>query len=134
MIKFTIPRITDSLNVQLRQHWAIKRRLRDTWEWEIKFIRLREKWPEASTKKKVVITSYRKRRMDYDNLVGSLKICVDCLTRNKLIVDDSPEWVEVEYRQEIDGKNTRTEIEIKDFAFPGHNDVIARTLKSRRGL
>lgn len=129
MIKFTIPKISQSLNVWQRQHFMVRNRIKKAWVWEVKVTKLNGKWPEATTKQKVVITSYRKRRLDQDNFIGGAKPLVDALTKNKLIFDDSPDWVDVEYRQEIDGKNTRTEIEIKDFAYPGHGSLIARHLK-----
>jgi hypothetical protein len=63
----------------------------------------------------VRITSYRRRFLDFDNLVGGLKSCVDCLQLSGLIPDDGYDAIKLEPTQErVIGKNqekTRIEIE-----------------------
>lgn len=52
-------------------------------------------------KVKVVITSRRFRKLDYDNYVQGCKPVLDTLKKRGYLVDDSPEHVEVTYLQEI---------------------------------
>jgi len=66
----------------------------------------------APVKRKVIFTSYRSRRLDSDNLSGGLKYLRDTLKDVRLIYDDSPRWLKAEYRQEIDSKSHRVEVEI----------------------
>lgn len=127
-----ILRISESRNQLDKLHWGVRNKKAKVWRLEVMVIKNNNRWPDCTTKQKVIITSYRKRKLDKDNLSGGLKSCVDALKKNKLIVDDSPEWVEVVYRQEIDSKNLRTEIEIRDFAFPGHGGL--QVPANRRGL
>jgi len=70
----------------------------------------RDEEGQALRKKEVTVISIRKKLMDPDNFIGGLKPLLDALKENKLIVDDSPEWIDLEGFQEIDIKNPRTEI------------------------
>ena len=60
-------------------------------------------WRKEAPREKrlVVITSYRKALLDRDNLMGGAKPIPDALKKQKLIRDDSEEWVEIEYKQEL---------------------------------
>jgi len=50
---------------------------------------------------KVVFTHYYPRQpFDTDNLIGGLKYARDALTQYGLIHDDSPKWIDAEYRQQ----------------------------------
>ncbi len=114
-MKFTISEPIPSGNVILRSHWAIRRRLLNTYEWRMLSIigPLRVRLP--TKKMKVKIISYRARLLDKDNLYSGAKNLVDALRRTRLIRDDSPRWLELEVEQEVDRKNMRTEIEIKEY-------------------
>jgi Holliday junction resolvase RusA-like endonuclease len=50
---------------------------------------------------KITITSRRYRKLDYDNYVLGCKPLVDAIKKRGYIVDDSPEYVFVVYRQEV---------------------------------
>jgi len=113
----TIPSITPSLNQTLREHWATKSRRKEQQSREIA-VELLVNYTAAQRaafttprRRKVKIHSQRKRKLDKDNLVGGSKTLVDALTKLRLIVDDSPEWVEIEYTQAT-GKPYGTRIEI----------------------
>jgi Holliday junction resolvase RusA-like endonuclease len=71
--------------------------------------------PKINKKRKmsVVITSYRKRLLDLDNLVGGAKPLIDALCDMGLIVDDSPDWLDLEVKQKQQSIGEHTSIEIK---------------------
>jgi len=67
-------------------------------------VRIDQKHPR---KRSIVVTRYfggrKARQMDADNLSTAAKPAIDALKMNKgsgVIVDDSPDWVEVRYKQE----------------------------------
>jgi len=71
-------------------------------------------YPE--TKRSVTVKLYRKgRRFDKDNAYGAAKILLDSLRDLGLIYNDSERWLDLSVCQELDHKNPRTVIEIKDF-------------------
>ena len=121
-IKITIPGLSPSRNetdkwTAKRQFWQ-KRKLKEIYGWLIfkdlnsQRIDLENIQVTAPVKRKVIFTSYRSRRLDGDNLSGGLKYLQDVLTDMQLIHNDSPRWLKAEYRQEIDSKNHRVEVEI----------------------
>jgi len=121
-IKITIPGLSPSRNetdkwTAKRQFWQ-KRKLKEIYGWLIfkdlssQRIDLENIQVTAPVKRKVIFTSYRSRRLDSDNLSGGLKYLRDTLKDVRLIYDDSPLWLKAEYRQEIDSKNHRVEVEI----------------------
>lgn len=112
-MKFSIDEPIYSGNVILRQHWATRRRLLTRYEWQIHSILGPVPLKFPSRKMKVRIVSYRARLLDKDNLYSGAKILIDALRRSRLIRDDSPRWLELEVEQEVDGKNMRTEIEVR---------------------
>ena len=111
------PKKIESLNRILNMpSWARKRYNVD-WAQEIyiEYLRkYRSKPKKALGKRFVQITSLRTRKLDKDNLIGGCKGLVDALKKHNLIVDDSPKWIEVEYKQETEGKNPRTVIEVRE--------------------
>lgn len=63
-------------------------------------------------KKLIKIISYRKRLLDYGNLVGGAKPIPDALVALGWLWDDSPEWSEVVYEQVKVKNGERTEVVI----------------------
>lgn len=114
-MKLIIPRVTPSLNEWQRAHWRTRKKINETWAWEV-FIaymqKERSEHGQAISKKEVTIISCRKQLCDQDNFIGGLKPLIDALKKNNLIVDDSPDWIDLEAVQEIDIKNPKTIIEI----------------------
>ena len=69
-----------------------------------------------SKRTRIVITRYSCRPLDCDNYAGGCKPIIDQLRYAKLIHDDSPEDIEVEFKQvKVKHKTEeRTEIEINE--------------------
>lgn len=99
--KLIIPMEIPSQNVRDKQCWQA--RMRDNKKWFILVRAAMQPWMVSDGKKRsVVITSLRKRKItDHANLVGGAKGLVDALVKNHLLVDDSDEWVSIEYRQQL---------------------------------
>ena len=90
--------------------------LKDDFAWEV-FAELQEQNPDYEVittprKMKLNIVSYRKSFLDKDNFIGGLKPLIDAIKELKLIYDDSPEFLDDDYKQKIEKKrkNQRTEI------------------------
>ena len=64
-----------------------------------------KKW-NAKERRKVTVTRYGSRELDFENLADGMKPLFDGLKRAMLIVDDSPKWIDSEYIQK---KCKRTE-------------------------
>lgn len=69
-----------------------------------------------SNRTRIIITRYSCRPLDCDNYAGGCKAIIDELRYAKLIQDDDPETIEVEFKQVkvAHKKEERTEIEIKE--------------------
>lgn len=114
-MKLIIPRIPPGLNEYSRSHWRTQRALQKTWAWEILiayFNHEQELEQTYTERRKVKVIMYRKRKMDPDNVI--LKPILDGLKSNHLIVDDSKDWIDLEFDAKIDTKNPRTEITIME--------------------
>jgi hypothetical protein len=77
---------------------------------------LREREEISRQRTHIRITRYSCRPLDCDNYAGGCKPTLDQLRYAKLIKDDSPEDIEVDFRQvKVKTKNEeRTEIEISE--------------------
>ena len=77
---------------------------------------LREREEARSRRTRIRITRYSCRPLDCDNYAGGCKPIIDQLRYAKLIKDDSPEDIEVEFKQvKVKTKTQeRTEIEISE--------------------
>ena len=136
-IKITIPGLSPSRNetdkwTAKRQFWR-KKKLKQLYWWQI-FANLRLNGIDleniqvtAPVKRKVIFTSFRSRRLDEANLSGGLKHLCDVLTEMRLIHNDGPKWLEDYYKQEIDSKDHRVEVEI-------FGEFEANVLKSSRRM
>jgi len=60
----------------------------------------------------IVITQYRYRLLDRDNLVYSCKELLDVLKEKGYIVNDNEKWVKIEYLQKINRKDKHTQVKI----------------------
>jgi len=112
-MKLTISLPIISGNKLLRMHWSTRAKIQKDYYWaiieQIECPRL-----GLEKKRKVVITSYRKRLLDKDNLYAGAKCLGDALKKAGLIWDDSPKWINLEVKQAVDGKNQRTEVVIEN--------------------
>ena len=90
-----------SNNILLRSHWNIKRIDKKEFSLLIRSqMRLKIiEFIEPRKKCSILVISYRKRLLDYDNLVGGCKQLVDAMIEECLIHDDSPDFLDIKYEQ-----------------------------------
>jgi Holliday junction resolvase RusA-like endonuclease len=113
MISLTIPGRLPSLNETMRMHWAKRTELKDGMAWIL--ATSGHQHPTYGSRCRAVITVYQKtRRFDEDNLHGACKPVIDALRATGYIYRDSPDWLDLEIRQELDHKNPRVKIEIEE--------------------
>ena len=95
--------IIKSRNVLDKMHWAAKRLIRKEYALLIRNqMRLNPIYGEAEEGRKYTleIVSYRKRLLDYDNLVGgSIKQLLDAMTSENFIWDDAPKYIDLRVKQ-----------------------------------
>lgn len=105
-----IPKAHNSLNWS---HWRNKQRERHRWELAVQALHLGP-WAigrkSIQRKVRLEILVYRKALQDPDNAVASCKYLVDALRTRGWMVNDTKEWLDCTVDEEIDRKNTRTEI------------------------
>ena len=105
----TIPQKVESRNVLDRKQWAVKRRNKQIWavfvKNQMRLKKIRE--CEIGEKFELTIISYRKKLLDYDNLVGGVKQLLDACSEEKLIWDDAPKYLNLKVEQHI-GKKYET--------------------------
>ena len=96
----SVPLKIESLNKTLRQHWSKRAKEKKLW---FDHIRAACNWkpPQAKGKMRVIVTSYRKRLLDTDNLVGGAKGLRDSMKDLGMVMDDSPKWSEWIYEQKL---------------------------------
>ena len=100
-----LPIKVKSRNVLDREHWAVKRRAKQEWGLFIRNqMRLRKIKKAECKKYKICILSYRKKKLDYDNLVGGCKGLIDALIDEEFIFDDSPDYIDLHVEQHITNK------------------------------
>lgn len=90
-----IPEALPSLNETMRQHWAVRKRNAERWGKMIVLARARAEIPSATGKRRVTIERHGKKALDADNMCGGAKGFIDELRAFKLLVDDSPEFVDL---------------------------------------
>lgn len=106
--EFVVDREANSLNRSASNNgsrWAQAeyRRRREHWAWSFRAARINARIPSAATRRRVTLTRlYSKRQRDYDldNLAGGLKVAVDAMVLEGLIIGDAPHQVEIHYAQE----------------------------------
>lgn len=83
-----------------KMHWADKPKLKNEYKILIRNqMRLNNIQKIDSGKVKLSITSYRKRLLDQDNLIGGCKQLIDGLTDEGFIVDDDPDHLCLSVKQ-----------------------------------
>lgn len=82
ILNLVLESVTDSANKYKRYHWAIKNREVNKWTLLLlKCFGENNKFPIVPLKRaEVSICQYRHRLLDPDNLYGSCKILLDCMT------------------------------------------------------
>ena len=109
VVVLIIPRVPPSLNdlrgKKLKNPHDYKR-LRDGWQSDIFHlakkadVRALRAHKDLQHRARVTITAERKRLLDKDGLYGGIKPVLDALVRLEFIVDDSPEWIDLDVQQE----------------------------------
>jgi len=98
-----LPITIKSRNVLDRLHWAKKRRLKQEYALLIRNqMKLKKHYSnpvQEPTFFTLEIVSYRKRLLDYDNLVGGVKQLLDAMIDEQFIYDDSPKWLDLRVKQ-----------------------------------
>ena len=85
-----------SRNVLDRQHWAVKRKDKKEYALLIRNqMRLNKVKLADKRKYTISIVSLRKKKLDYDNLVGGCKHLIDALIDEQFIFDDSPKYLDL---------------------------------------
>ena len=102
----TLPNKVESRNQLDRKHWAVKRKCKQIWALfirnQMKLRKVRES--EVGEKFKLTIISYRKKKLDLDNLYGGVKQLLDACSDEKLIWDDAPKYLDLKVEQQISTK------------------------------
>ena len=83
-----------------KYHWAQKRLLKKQYAILVRNQMKLKNIKKTSKYQKLLITCNRKRRLDYDNLVGGLKQLIDALVCEGFIFDDDPTHVEMHITQQ----------------------------------
>ncbi|MFH1740200.1 MAG: hypothetical protein ABIH23_14420 [bacterium] len=114
--KFVILWVPPGLNVQLRMHWAVRRRLTETAAMYIAS-QIGQNARSETSRVWVSVQMYRYNGMDKDGAMGGCKPIFDALVRLGWAKDDRPEFMEqIVLPVKIErGKNRhdRTEITLK---------------------
>ena len=107
----SLPIKINSRNVLDRQHWAQKRRTKKEYALLIRNqMRLGRISLAKQEKFDLIIHSFRKKLLDFDNLVGGCKHLIDALIDERFIFDDSPKYLTLTVEQFVGGKEYSTAI------------------------
>lgn len=86
------------------KHWSVYRKYFNNWQLCMLAFG-KSHIPNTDKKCKIVITGFRKRRLDFDNFVKGCKPIPDILKKWGWLVDDRDEWLDREYKQEKNNVN-----------------------------
>ena len=85
-------------NQLLGQHWRFRREEAMSWHNEIGWQLAMKRPPEPLVHARLVcVRRSRGPEPDYDGLVGSFKYPIDALVVNRVLLDDKPSVIKVEY-------------------------------------
>lgn len=119
--RWFVPKSTPTLNDRIvncgSSRWRYAQE-RDEWATWFLAARTNLQIPKATGARRLLVLrafSGRERLRDYVNLVGGCKAVIDALVLQDLLVDDSPKWLEDDYRQER-RERSGTWFELSEFA------------------
>ena len=99
----TLDIIIKSRNILDRMHWAAKRKLKQEYALLVRNqMRTKPHYHDLikePTFFTLEIVSYRKRYLDFDNLVGGCKQLIDAMIDEQFIWDDSPKYLDLRVKQ-----------------------------------
>ena len=112
MIKIITPQKIESQNKFNNQRGDFRKysRYKSEWDEAIRVSLVGETFKERKEKRTVIVISVRSRLLDKSNLIGGAKPINDILQDLNVLYNDSPEWLDDWYFQEINKANQRTEI------------------------
>ena len=117
MITLEIPRIPPSPNTLLGTHWRYRHKNSALWQKEVWYALITAGYSPQRTpypKARVTINRRSRQQLDPDNLVGCVKPVIDALRYAHVLLDDSPNHIELVVTQTRDRSlNPRTLIEIQ---------------------
>ena len=101
MIVLEVPAAPPGLNRMLRMHWRARQTLSRKWRKSIWVARCQviQGRPTPIEKAKVSIERISPNLLDPDNLYASVKVVLDALRCNELIVNDDPDHLVLEVGQ-----------------------------------
>jgi len=101
MITLEIPRIPISPNYIRGKHWRVRHRESKLWNEEVYYAvhQARVHRDAPYQKAKVVIERRSRGELDKDNLYACVKPVIDALRYAHVLVDDSPDHLELEVTQ-----------------------------------
>ena len=88
--------VPPSPNQTFREHWSVRSKRRDDYQFEVRSQMNKWKFTKAKPKQSfnLEIQCIRKRRLDHDNLYGSMKSLIDALSNEQFIWDDDAKHLE----------------------------------------
>src|SRR5271170_3164699 len=97
VITLDIPRVPASLNETMRSHWRHRLREGKLWQREVWFALLQAGHSHLVPYARAKVTINRRSRgqLDPDNLVGSMKPVIDALRYAHVLLDDTPDHLEL---------------------------------------
>lgn len=108
-----VPTMNDHIQNQGSARWRYKRD-REAWALEFRAVRMNGLCPRAMTKRRVTFVRLytgREREWDNGNFVGGLKLVLDAMVKEALLIDDNSKFLDDVYRQEkCDRTGLRVEI------------------------
>jgi Holliday junction resolvase RusA-like endonuclease len=95
---WNFPHVPATANRALRMHWAVRARERKLWGLLMASAGRPPRRPPWRARVEIVVR--RSKRQDQDNAMASIKPVLDALRARGWLLDDSPEHLEVEVREE----------------------------------
>lgn len=93
--RIEIPMKCPSQNVTDRMHWTKRRALKSAWMTALVLLRNNPRVPKACGKRRLTIEAHGRQAMDTANIIGGTKGIVDNLVQLGLLVDDTPDCLEI---------------------------------------
>lgn len=114
MINLEIPAVPPSLNLLLRMSWPRRHAVQTKWrKWVWATLHEHGRHPGKPLERaRITINRRSTGQLDQDNLHGSVKPVLDALTYNDVIVDDSPNHIDLVVTQSRGEPSTSIRVEL----------------------
>lgn len=110
---FVVP-VSLSPNRAKGRHWGTLTKLKRPVQYVIALHLNLARWPaqvEHGPRRRLTVTTWRRRRLDADNETATLKVLIDCVRTSGALWNDSPRYLELVVLQEIGRDRTTLELE-----------------------